>query len=119
VRRWLLAFLFCSLAWTAPAQMGAPAVGSDAATIRAATADVPCESGAAVPQDPGGRSSQWIAADRASASVTESVWKSSLVHAALAAARSTDLFVRTAPPDRRDRPSSHRSPHLRHAPLLI
>ena len=69
--------------------------------------------------EPSGSDQQWRPQPHAIAAVTESLWKSTLVHAALAATRSASAFdtARAAsPPD----PPVRSAPHYpRHTPLLI
>jgi hypothetical protein len=62
---------------------------------------------------------QWRAQRHTIAAVTESIWKSPLVHAELAAtpsARAFDIARAAGSPDPPVRPSPHQ---LRHTPLLI
>ena len=62
---------------------------------------------------------QWRAQPHTIAPVTESIWKSALVHAELAgtpSARAFDIARAASSPDPPVRPSPH---HLRHTPLLI
>jgi hypothetical protein len=115
VRRQLLALLFCLTAWAALAQMGPPS--ADAAINGAA--DVSSETGAGDPRGAGNSDSRWIAGNRARVSGTESLWKSSVVHADLAAARSGDVFIETSTIGRPARPPRNRSAQLLHIPLLI
>lgn len=114
VRRRLVALLFCLAAWATLAHIVPPS--ADAAN---ALADVCSERDAGVPGGAGDSDSRWNAGYRANVSVTESLWKSSVVHADLAAAHSGDVFIDTDTVDRRDRPTRSRSAHLLHTPLLI
>ena len=61
------------------------------------------------PRSTGDSDGEWTAQHQARASVTESVWKSPLVHAGLAGARCPDLFVAIRTPDA---PITVRAPHL-------
>lgn len=62
---------------------------------------------------------QWRAQPDAIAPVTESVWKSAPVHAALAATRSPRTFERAVAVSSPDPPHSSVPHYLRHTPLLI
>lgn len=86
------------------------------ATPMAATG--PCVAAEEIP--PGSDSDgQWHLAPRTNASLTESLWKSFLIHADLAGVRCADLFVAHHTADPPDRPARH-SPNLpRRIPLLI
>ena len=114
MRRTLLALLFCLTAWAAFVQLVPPAVDS---TI--AAADVSSNTQAGDPQGAGNPDGWWGPGYRACVSVTESLWKSSAIHADLAAERSGDGFIetRTATPGHRLAPN--RSAHLLDIPLLI
>jgi hypothetical protein len=114
VPRRLLALLFCLTAWVTLAQMVPPSADAppDAAAVSS-------ETEAGVPAGAGNSDSRWNAGSRAYVSVTESHWKSSVVHADLAAARSGDVLIETSTVCRLDRPTRHRSAHLLQIPLLI
>lgn len=62
---------------------------------------------------------QWRAGQQTIAAVTESVWKSSPVHAALAATRSALLFDAARAVSSPDPPIRSAPHYLRHTPLLI
>jgi hypothetical protein len=111
----LLALLFCLTAWATLAQM----VPASADTTTNAAAGVSSETQAGAPRGAGDSDNRWDARYRANVSVTESLWKSSVVHADLAAARSGEMFIETYTVGRRDRPTGNRSAHLLHIPLLI
>jgi hypothetical protein len=115
VRRRLIVLLFCLAAWATFAQVVPPA--ADAATR--AVAPVLSETAADVPGGTSGSDSRWNAGYRANVSATESLWKSSVVHADLAAARSGRVLATAYTVDRREPPARHRPPHLLHVPLLI
>jgi len=115
VRRLLLAVLFCLTAWVAFAQILPPSAG---ATI-GALADGSSENEAEAPDRDDEPDGYWNAGCRASVSITESLWKSSVVHADLAAARSGDVFIGAGRRQRPDNLAPSRSPHLLHVPLLI
>jgi hypothetical protein len=110
--RWL-ALLFCLLAWATPAQIGP---GSSDAFISAPADSSDTEAGG--PSHPGETESRWNAGYRANVPVA-SLWKSSAVHAHLAAAPSGAVVIAAHIVDRSDRPARYRSPHLLHVPLLI
>jgi hypothetical protein len=133
LRRILLAALFCALAWTTSAlatpQMAdglVPVASGDVRVVMTSVAGTDTTAtGPALDTDSGGsdhdRTSdgQWNAAPRASAAMTESVWRLPLVHAELASARGFDLFaaIRAAsPPDFSARPAPVRPLRI---PLLI
>jgi len=62
---------------------------------------------------------KWLAQLHAIGIVTESIWKSSLVHVELGATRSprsVDISLAASPPDP---PAASAPPYLRHTPLLI
>ena len=114
MRRLLLALLFCSTAWAVFARVPpAPAQAT-----RTAVVAVSSEMEAGTPRSTGAES-QWQVAYRVQVSTTESLWRSSAVHADLAAAPSGDVFVETATVDHRARPARTPSAHLLDIPLLI
>lgn len=115
VRLRLLALLFCVTAGAALAQTVPPSADN---TTRA-TAEIFSERQAGVPGSTGDSDSRWNAGYRADASVTESLWKFSVVHADLAAAPSGGVSTEAYTANRRDRPARNRLAHLRHIPLLI
>lgn len=110
----LLALLFFLTAWITLAHL---LPHSGAATKPAA--DVSSEAQAGVPEGSGDSDARWIAEHRATASVAGSIWKSSAVHADLAAAPSGNAVAAADTVGRLDRPTPTRSAHLRHTPLLI
>jgi hypothetical protein len=113
VRRLLLIAIGLSiLLWTAAARPGQahgivamPGVGACALS--------------ADPSTPVDSDLQWRAAHGALGPITESVWKSAPVHAALAATRTPHLFDTTRTVSAPDPPASAAPPYLRHTPLLI
>jgi hypothetical protein len=113
-RLMLLAVGLSALLWTAAARPGAAAPDRLIAMSGAGSCLVAGDS-----HDPGDSDRQWRDQHHPVSSVTESVWKSAPVHAALAATRSSRSFD-TAPspssPDPPVRPAPH---YLRHTPLLI
>ncbi len=111
--RLLLAILLSVTAWATLAQLLQPS----AAVAHAA--HISAETEARRPGSTGDSDTRWGAGDRASVSVTESLWKSSVVHAQLAGTPSGNVFVETDVSPRRDRPAHYRSSHLIHIPLLI
>jgi hypothetical protein len=68
---------------------------------------------------PGDADQHWRAQHHAIAAVTESVWKSSLVHAALAATPSARPFDTRRVDNSPDPPLRFAPRYLRHTPLLI
>ena len=62
---------------------------------------------------------QWRAAHDAIGPITESVWKTSPVHAALAATRAPHFFDPILTVSAPDPPAAKAAPYLRHTPLLI
>jgi hypothetical protein len=116
VRRFLLALVFGAVAWAAIAHPVTPTAGAGLDTIAAGgSADAPSAS----PAGPDDSDSAWIAAARTHISVTESLWKSSDVHAELAGARPGVVNDEAMPDRRGDRPDRDGSAHLRHIPLRI
>lgn len=111
-RLMLLAIGLSALLWTVAARP-APAhdiVSMSAAESRAVSAD---------PQTPLDSDLQWRAEHGAIGPVTESVWKSAPVHAALAATRTSHLFSTVLTVSAPDPPAAEAPPYLRHTPLLI
>ncbi len=108
--RLLLAAVFCVVAWATVALTTPRPADSQEAVASAA----PCTP----VDDPGTGTSdgQWHAGSRASAAITESLWKLSPVHADLAGARCGDLFE-TAPALPRRHCAFRRTPD--HRPLRI
>ena len=74
---------------------------------------------AAEPQGPLESNQQWHPHRQTIAAVTESVWKSAPVHAALAATRSARAFETALAGDAAPSPVRSAPPYLRHTPLLI
>ena len=110
----LLAIGLSALLWTVAAPTRpVPAAGMVAMSgveACAVTADAP------TPLDP---DLQWRAEHDAIGPVTESVWKSALVHAALATTRTPQIFDTTLSVSAPDPPAASAPPYLRHTPLLI
>ena len=71
------------------------------------------------PQGSSDSDHQWRAQRHTIAAVTESVWKSALVHAELAATPSAHPFDPVRAASSPDPPVRSALPHLRHTPLLI
>ena len=115
VRRLIvLAIGLSALVWTATARTGSvphnDITMSDTGSCLLLTGDS---------HGPGDSGPQWRAQPHTIAASTESIWKSALVHAELAAtpsARAFDTARAASSPDPPVRPSPH---HLRHTPLLI
>ena len=68
---------------------------------------------------PGDSDQRWRAQHHAIAAATESVWKSALVHAELAATRTALPFDTTRAASSPDPPARSAPHYLRHTPLLI
>jgi len=112
LRRALLAAVFCVIAWTAGVQTMSQDRDTGPRLVAACAVTGETQPGS-------GSDGLWHAAPRADAALTESFWKSSKVHASLAATRSAGLFVTRHPADPPAR-SSRYSPGLpRRIPLLI
>jgi hypothetical protein len=116
VRRLIvLAIGLSALLWTATARTGS-VPQDDILTMSAAGSCLLLTGDSHAPDDSG---RQWRAQPHTIAAVTESIWKSALVHAEIAATPSAPAFdtARAASsPDPPVRPSPH---HLRPTPLLI
>ena len=113
-RLMLLAIGLSALLWTVAARPATipvhDIVSMSAAESCAVSADSP------VPLD---SDLQWRAEHDAIGPVTESVWKSAPVHAALAATRTPRLFDTVLTVSAPDPPAAEAPPYLRHTPLLI
>lgn len=110
----LLAIGLSAFIWTADARIGS-APPDDILTMSGVescllTGDSP---------EPGDSDRQWRAQHQTIAAVTESVWKSAPVHAALAATRSAIAFDTARAASSPDPPVRSAPPYLRHTPLLI
>ena len=114
VRRLLLVGLGLSLLWIASAPCF-PVAPDDLVTMSA----VESVQLAGDPHLPSGSDQHWRAGQHAIAAVTESLWRSALVHAGLAdtpSARTFHTGYAASSPD----PPVRSTPHyLRHTPLLI
>ena len=108
----LLAIGLSALVWTGAARTHS--VPSDVMTMTGTGA---CLTGD--PQGPGDSNRQWLAGPHAIAAVTESAWKSAVVHAELAATPSALTFDCQPAHNPRDRPARSAPHYLRHTPLLI
>lgn len=109
----LLAALLCSFVW-ASSDRAANASSGDTVT---ATGAASWRSEA--PDDTDGPDRRWEAAHRASASLTESVWKSQLHHATLSGVVCLDRFSAVREGVAALRQARNVSQHLLHVPLLI
>ena len=110
----LLAIGLSAVLWTAAARPETvPPDGIstmvDAGACRL-TGDSPC---------PSDSDRQWRAQQQTIAAVTESVWKTALVHAALAATPSPLVVEPSLAASSPDPPVRSALPYLRHTPLLI
>lgn len=110
----LLAIVFVLSTWATVAQV-VPAAAE--ATMTLAGADSCSELDG--PMSSGDSDGQWHAQHRTNASVTESVWKSPLVHAGLAGVRCPNMFVSIRTSDGLDYPTPHAPRHPLAIPLLI
>lgn len=108
----LLAFGLSVLLWTAAAR---PVQAHDMVSM----SGVGSSAVAADPSTPVDSDLQWRAAHGALGPITESLWKSAPVHAALAATRTPHLFDTTRTVSAPDPPAVSAPPYLRHTPLLI
>jgi hypothetical protein len=113
-RLMLLAAGLSALLWTAAARPGAAPPDDIIAVSGAGSCLVSGDS-----HDPGDSDRQWRDQHHPVSSVTESVWKSAPVHAALGATRSPHSFETAPSPSSPDPPARSALPYLRHTPLLI
>jgi hypothetical protein len=110
----LLAIGLSALLWTVAARPGSIPVHDAVAMSAAASDAVSADSPTPLDSD-----LQWRAAHDAIGPITESVWKSAPVHAALAATRIPHLFDTILIVSAPDPPAAAAPPYLRHTPLLI
>ena len=110
----LLAIVMSSLLWTA-APRTASAPPDKLITMSAAGSCLL----AGASHTPGDSDQQWRAQHHTVAAVTESVWKSAPVHAALAAALAPRAFDTAHASSPQDPPLRSAPLYLRHTPLLI
>jgi hypothetical protein len=115
VRRVLLIALGLSaLLWASTAR-STPVAADDVVMLSADQAS----QFAGDPHGPSQSDQQWRAEQHTIAAVTESVWKSALVHAELAAASSARTFDARSASSSPDPPVRSTPHYLRHTPLLI
>src|SRR5688500_14960147 len=110
----LFALGLSALLWTADARTR-PAAGEDVASMSGSI-------GAQLAGDSdrsGDSDFQWRAKHHTVAAVTESLWKSAPVHAAIAATPAPRTFDPEQAASSPDRPVHAVLPYLRHTPLLI
>ena len=113
MHRLILAIGLSALLWATAARTG-PVPSDVVASV--ASADICAVTG----DSPDGESDQqWRNAHHAIAVVTESVWKSSPVHAGLGATRVARLFEIARFVSSPDPPAASTPPYLLHTPLLI
>ncbi len=109
-----LAIGLFALLWMAGARTGAAPSDDIITMVDAGSCELAGDS-----HDSGNSDRQWRAQQQTVAAVTESVWKSALVHAALGATPAALIFeprLAASSPD----PPVRSAPHyLRHTPLLI
>ncbi|HUE86899.1 MAG TPA: hypothetical protein VMO26_12565 [Vicinamibacterales bacterium] len=110
----LVAIGLSALLWTATART-VPVTPDDIITM---SGTGPCLL-AGDSRGPGDSDQQWRAQHHTIAAVTESVWKSALVHAELAATRSARVFDTARAASSPDPPVGSAPHYLRHTPLLI
>jgi hypothetical protein len=110
----LLAIGVSALLWTVTAGTG-PVAADDILTM---SDDGPWAVEGNSP-GPGGSDQHWRAQHHAITAATESVWKSALVHAELAATRTALPFDTTRAASSPDPPAPSAPHYLRHTPLLI
>ena len=115
VPRWLLlAIAVSALLWAGSTRTASVPPGDIVATSAVASCLLTGNS-----QGPDDSDQQWRAQRHTIAAVTESVWKSALVHAELAATPSARSFDPVRAASSPDPPVRSALPHLRHTPLLI
>lgn len=103
-----------ALLWTAAARTGSIAPGDITTSSGAGSCLAAGDS-----QGPSDSDQQWRAQHHAIAAVTESIWKSALVHADLAATRAACVFDTARAASSPDPPARSAPHYLRHTPLLI
>ncbi|MGE3490890.1 MAG: hypothetical protein AB7N29_12865 [Vicinamibacterales bacterium] len=128
-RMFLLAIGLSALLWTAAARTAAVDVASgfsrtsasavvDVASGFSRTSEETCALSSGT-DSPSQSELKWLAQLHTIGIVTESIWKSSLVHVELGATRSprsVDISLAATSPDP---PAASAPPYLRHTPLLI
>ena len=112
-RLMLLALGLSALLWTGAARTD-PVPSDNVMTMSGAGASLTGDS-----QGPGDSNRQWRVGPQAIAAVTESAWKSALVHAELAGTPSAPPFDTRPALSPRDHPARSAPHYLRHTPLLI
>ena len=113
----LVALGWSALVWaaTAGAPSGPAGPAHDAATMSVVAAAQLADHSPGPSDD----DRQWRAQRHTIAAVTESVWKSGLVHADLAATPAAHPFDTSRAASSPDPPVRSTAPYLRHTPLLI
>jgi hypothetical protein len=110
----LLAIGLSALLWTAAARTGPVAPDDIIASSGVGSCLVAGDS-----HSPSDSDLQWRAQHHTIAAVTESIWKSALVHAELAASGSARVFDAARAASSPDPPVRSAPHYLRHTPLLI
>jgi hypothetical protein len=110
----LLAIGLSALVWTAAARPQTVPLDGISTILDAGSCQLTGDS-----QGPSDSDRQWRAQQQTIAAVTESVWKTALVHAALAAAPAPLVFESSLAASSPDPPVRSALPYLRHTPLLI
>ena len=110
----LLAIGLSALLWTAAARPETVPPGGISTMLDAGSCQLTGDS-----HCPSDSDRQWRAQQQTIAAVTESVWKTALVHAALAATPAPLVFEPSLAASSPDPPVRSALPYLRHTPLLI
>lgn len=113
-RLMLLAIGLSALAWTAAARPETVPPDGISTMVEAGSCQLTGDS-----HCPSDSDRQWRAQQQTIAAVTESVWKTALLHAALAATPAPLVFEPSLAASSPDPPVRSALPYLRHTPLLI
>ena len=113
-RLMLLAIGLSALAWTAVARPETVPPDGISTMVEAGSCQLTGDS-----HCPSDSDRQWRAQQQTIAAVTESVWKTALLHAALAATPAPLVFEPSLAASSPDPPVRSALPYLRHTPLLI
>lgn len=109
-----LAIGLSALLWTAAARLETVPSDGNITMLEAGSCQLTGDS-----HCPSDSDRQWRAQQETIAAVTESVWKTALVHAALAATPAPLVFEPSLAASSPDPPARSALPYLRHTPLLI
>ena len=113
-RLMLLAIGLSALVWTAAARPETVPPDGISTMVDAGSCQLTGD-----PHCPSDSDRQWRAQQQTIAAVTESVWKTALLHAALAATPAPLVFEPSLAASSPDPPVRSALPYLRHTPLLI